>query len=596
MFKIAKSIKNKALILSIIAIVCIAAAAYFDAEQPTFLNDAINSVSQQKWWGDRGWTFKSSGDTLYAFWPAIIMMTIYAFSSLATGLLGSFAGSAAALYTAMYTRQGLYKKIQTFSFYEVDKFSTASLVTRLSTDVQAWQLNLQMILTMLFRMPVTATISIVNAFTPPMGNVTYGLITIGIVVFMLLIVLVIGLKVLPYFDKSRKRLDATNKIMRENILGSRVIKAFGIGDIQHDLYEKQNKALRFVNIRGQSLFLPIMIVIQFILNAGVTIILIVAGINFVHASNHPEINAGIFAFTQLIIIVLFSSLIAVMVIVMTTRTMPSIRRINEVMDTQPQIVELKSTIPLSKNYGIKFDNVNFKYNKKAKAYTLKNISFEIGSGQTLGIVGGTGSGKSTIASLIPRFYDTDNGKITIGGVDVKSAKINDIVDVVSVVLQESILFSGTIESNLKFGKENATQKEMIKACKDACAWNFIKAKQKKLESEVEQRGRNFSGGQKQRLSLARALVKKPKILILDDTTSALDLLTEAKVQENLREHYKNVTKIIISQRISSVRNADKILVLENGKVVGQGTHEHLVSHSHIYRKIVESQLGVGGFK
>jgi ATP-binding cassette subfamily B protein len=322
---------------------------------------------------------------------------------------------------------------------------------------------------MLFRMPVTATISIVNAFTPPMGNVTYGLITIGIVVFMLLIVLVIGLKVLPYFDKSRKRLDATNKIMRENILGSRVIKAFGIGDIQHDLYEKQNKALRFVNIRGQALFLPIMIVIQFILNAGVTIILIVAGINFVHASSHPEINAGIFAFTQLIIIVLFSSLIAVMVIVMTTRTMPSIRRINEVMDTQPQIVELKSTTPLSKDYGIKFDNVNFKYNKKAKAYTLKNISFEIGSGQTLGIVGGTGSGKSTIASLIPRFYDTDNGKITIGGVDVKSAKINDIVDVVSVVLQESILFSGTIESNLKFGKESATQKEMIKACEDACA-------------------------------------------------------------------------------------------------------------------------------
>jgi ATP-binding cassette subfamily B protein len=330
-------------------------------------------------------------------------------------------------------------------------------------------MNLQMILTMLFRMPVTATISIVNAFTPPMGNTTYGLITIGIVFVMLAIVLIIGLKVLPYFDKSRKKLDATNKIMRENILGSRVIKAFGISDIQHDLYEKQNKALRYVNIRGQALFLPIMIFIQFILNAGVTVILIVAGVQFVHASNHPPINAGIFAFTQLIIIVLFSSLIAVMVIVMTVRTMPSIRRINEVINTNPLITELKSPIPLTNEYSIKFENVNFKYNKKAKAYALKNINFEIPSGQTLGIVGGTGSGKSTIANLIPRFYDVEKGQVKIGGVDVKQTKLNNIVDIVSVVLQESILFSGTIESNLKFGKEDASEKEMIKACQDACA-------------------------------------------------------------------------------------------------------------------------------
>lgn len=322
---------------------------------------------------------------------------------------------------------------------------------------------------MFFRMPVTATISIINAFTPPMGNVTYGAITIGIVFIMLAIVTLIGLRVLPYFDKSRKRLDATNKIMRENILGNRVIKAFGIGDIQHDLYDKQNKALRFVNIRGQALFLPIMIFIQFILNAGVTIILIVAGMQFVNSSSHPEINAGIFAFTQLIIIVLFSSLIAVMVIVMTTRTMPSIRRINQVMATNPQIVETKTPRALTNNYSIKFENVNFKYNKKAKAYTLKNINFEIDSGKTLGVVGGTGSGKSTIASLIPRFYDSDSGKISIGNVDIKATRLDNIVDVVSVVLQESILFSGTIESNLKFGKANASTKEMIKACEDACA-------------------------------------------------------------------------------------------------------------------------------
>jgi ATP-binding cassette subfamily B protein len=396
-------------------------------------------------------------------------MSIYAFASLTTGLLGSFFGSVAALYIAQNTRQGLYNKVTTFSFNEVDKFSPASLITRLSNDVNQYAINTQMIITMLFRAPVTFIISIINAFTPPMGNVMYGCIILGIVALMLTTVTLIGLRVLPYFTKAQAKLDGTNAIMRENILGARVIKAFNIQTDQHERYESDNKELKHLRIRGQALMLPIMSIIQFILNAGIVIILIVAGVQFVNSSSHPPINAGIFAFVQLIAIVLFSSLIAVMVIVMTTRTMASIKRINAVLDTNTTIFDAPTTTKMTNDYSVKFDHVKFKYNKLAKLYTLDDINFEIKQGQTLGIVGGTGSGKSTIANLIPRFYDVDSGGIYVGGVNVKDASLNEINENVCVVLQDALLFAGTIESNLKFGKSNATEDEMIEACTHACA-------------------------------------------------------------------------------------------------------------------------------
>jgi ATP-binding cassette subfamily B protein len=494
----------------------------------------------------------------------------------------------------MHTRNGMYAKIQTYSFYEVDQMSPGSLVTRLSNDVQRYQLNMQMILTMLFRAPVTITISIINAFTPPLGNITYGLIVIGIVVVMLIVVSAFGLRALPMFTKAQSQLDATNSVMRENILGSRVIKTFNIQDNQLERYDAHNKELKRLNIRGQALLLPIMIVIQFLLNTGVIAILIVAGILFVDSPSHPEINSGIFAFTQIIVIVLFSTLLAIMVIVNTTRTMASIKRINAVFDTKPSIVEKSATIPFNKDFAVKFNKVKFKYNRDAKAYALDDISFEIKSGQTLGIVGGTGSGKSTIANLIPRFYDVNQGEITIGGVNIKDVKLDDLHDVVGVVLQESILFYGTIASNLQFGKIDATETEMIRACEHSCAWDFVQALPNKLQSRVEQRGRNFSGGQKQRLAIARTLIKNPKILIFDDTTSALDLLTEAKVQQNISKYYADATKIIVSQRVSSVKNADHILVIENGKVIGQGKHDELIKTNDVYHQIVLTQLGQEG--
>jgi ATP-binding cassette subfamily B protein len=523
-------------------------------------------------------------------------MSIYAIGSLILGLSGSFLGSAAALFSAMNTRQGMYSKVNTYSFYEVDKFSTASLITRMSNDVQRNQMCLQMILTFLFRSPVTIIVSIVNSFTPPMGNTTYGCIIIAIVIVMLTVVAAIGFKVLPIFTKAQNKLDATNKVMRENILGARVIKTFNIQNEQHARYEEQNKDLKKLNIRGQALLLPIMSVIMFILNASIVIILIVAGLQFRYSSSHPQINAGIFAFTQLIAIVLFNTLNAIMVIVMATRTEASAKRINAVLDTDPKIKDPINPKALNNNYTVKFKNVDFKYNDKAQVNTLEKIDFEIDSGKTLGIVGGTGSGKSTIANLIPRFYEVNSGAIEIGGTNIKDVTQTELCDKVCLVPQDALLFSGTIESNLKFGKKDANERDMQQACDDACAWDFVSKMKNKLQSHVEQRGRNFSGGQKQRLSLARTLIKHPKILILDDTTSALDLLTEAKVQENLQKNYKDCTKIIISQRISSVKNADKILVLDAGKIVDSGTHQQLVKTSMLYRDIVQSQLGKEGME
>jgi ATP-binding cassette subfamily B protein len=396
------------------------------------------------------------------------MMSIYAGASLTVGLCGSFLGSAAALYAAMNTRQGMYNKIVTYSFYEVDKLSIGSLITRLSNDVQRHQINLQMILTMMFRAPVTITISLINAFTPPMGNVIYGCITIGIVIAMLAIVTLIGTRALPIFTKAQTKLDDTNKVMRENILGARVIKAFNIQNNQYQRYEKQNTELKQYNIRGQAYMLPIMSVIQFLLNSSIVIILLVAGVIF-EAGAHTPINAGIYAFTQLIAIVLFSSMIALMVIVNTTRTMASIKRINAVLDTEPTIVDKADAVELHNDYSVKFNHVKFKYNEDAKANALDDVSFEIASGQTLGIVGGTGSGKSTIANLIPRFYDVDEGEILIGNVNVKNVRRAQINDYVGLVLQDALLFSGTIKSNLQFGKKNASEDDMKQACIDACA-------------------------------------------------------------------------------------------------------------------------------
>lgn len=590
MIKILRHFKKKAIIFCIIAIILVMAAAYFDATQPTFLQDALSGLSKIYRINQKDGDWKQYGWSDY--WFPILKMALYAISSLICGVVGAILGSTASLYAQMDVRNAMFGKIQSFGFSEIDKFSTASLVTRTSTDTTIYQQNLQMILTIAFRTPITIGISIYNAFTPPMGKPIYGVIVICVVAFMITLGCAIGVPVLKTFSKAQVQLDNTNKVMRENILGARVVKAFNLQDLQHNHYDKASKELKRLNIKGQAALIPIMSIFQFALSCGVIIILMVGGYTFIKSDNHPPINAGIFAFAQLIAIVLFGTIMLVMVIVQTTRAVASIHRINDVLNTKTTLIEDKNPQSLvDKDNSVVFENVKFKYNKDANKYALEDVSFAIGTGQTLGIVGGTGSGKSTIANLIARFYDVDEGAILIGGVNVRHASFNDVFNKVSVVLQDALLFSGTIASNLKYGNANATIEDMEFATKSSCAFDFINQYPEKFEKQVEQRGRNFSGGQKQRISLARTLIKKPKILILDDTTSALDLLTEKQVRLNLAANYQDCTKIIISQRISAVKDADKIIVMDNGKVSGIGTHEELVANNDIYRLIVDSQLG-----
>lgn len=307
------------------------------------------------------------------------------------------------------------------------------------------------------------------------------------------------------------------------------------------------------------------------------------------SGNSPQLASQIYGAVQVMVMVLSSSIMACMVIANVIRTEPSFRRINEIIHTNSSIVSPKNPNKFN-HYDIKFDHVNFKYTADSKEYVLKDINLEIKEGETLGIIGGTGSGKSTLINLIPRLYDVTKGKVTIGDIDVRNLSVNDLRTNIHFAIQEQTLFAGDIKYNLRYGLTNATNEQMVDACKQACAWEFVSQLPRRLEAPVEQRGRNFSGGQKQRLCLARAIIGKPKILILDDTTSALDLLTEKTVQTNLANSLPDTTKIIVSQRISSIMHADHILVLKNGTIDGYGSHNELIKSNSLYHDIAQTQL------
>ena len=336
-----------------------------------------------------------------------------------------------------------------------------------------------------------------------------------------------------------------------------------------------------------------MFIIQFSLNIGIVLLLLLGGQIILKAHN-LQIVTFIYGVVQIMIMVLSSSVMGIMVLALTIRTVASAKRINEIFDTECSITDCEKPINFnSSNYDIEFKNVTFSYtNKGANEYALSNINLKIKTGETIGIIGPTGSGKTTLINLISRLYDVTSGEVTINNVNVKKIALSELRKNISVALQEQIIFSGDIAYNLKYGKFDATDKEMIEACKYSCAWDFINKLPNKLYSRVEQRGKNFSGGQKQRICLARSLIKNPKILIFDDSTSALDLLTEKKFQSNLDKFFKNITKIIVSQKISSVKNANKIIVMDNGKIIESGSHSSLMKASGFYSMIAKSQLSI----
>lgn len=479
--------------------------------------------------------------------------------------------------------RGLFDKIQTLSFLELDKLKTSSLITRLTNDVTQIQQMTNMLLRMMVRAPSTAIGGLVMAIILSKELSKIFVVAIPII---LIVVMIILKKSFPLFKKMQQKIDNINLVMRESILGIKIIKALVIEDKQKDRFNDANEELTMASIKSQGMNLLLLPISTFIMNLTVVSVLWFGGNMFV--SGNIEIGK-IMAFINYLLQIMASIMMVINCMIMFSRAQVSAARINEVLDTKASI-ENKENCEEVKNFDIEFKNVFFKYNDHSDN-VLEDISVKIKEGEKVGIIGSTGCGKTSFVNLIPRLYDATSGEILIGGVNVKNINIKQLREDVGIVLQESILFSGDIKSNLKLGNKNASEEELISASKDSQAYEFIMNKDNKFDEVVEQRGKNLSGGQKQRLSIGRTLIKNPKIFIMDDSSSALDMATEARLQTSIRNRMKDNTVLIIAQRISAVMDLDKIIVMDDGKISAMGSHKELLERSEIYRSIAVSQLG-----
>lgn len=506
--------------------------------------------------------------------------------SLVSGMLAARFSATAATGLAANLRKDMYYSVQDFSFKEIDKFSVSSLVTRMTTDVMNVQNAYQMIIRGAIRTPLMLIISFAMAFTV---NSTVALAYLVAVPILGVALFLIAFKVMPYFRRSFRRYDAMNSAIQENIRAIRVVKSFVTEE-----YEKKKFAAHVEDVRRDfttaekilALNNPIM---MFSIYAIIMVISAI-GANLIIKSGGTSMTTG--DLTALIGYagqILGSMMFLSMIMVMITMSVESAKRITEVLETKPSIISPENGVKEVPNGDIVFKDVSFRYSEKAERNALEDINLTIKSGETIGIIGGTGSSKSTLIQLIPRLYDVTEGTLTVGGIDVKDYDLIALRDAVSVVLQKNVLFEGTIAENIRWGNKDAGDEEVARVCALAQAAEFINEFPDKYNTHIEQGGANVSGGQKQRLCIARALLKKPKILILDDSTSAVDTKTDALIRKAFREEIPDTTKIIIAQRIVSVEDADKILVMDGGKIVDMGTHEELLKTSSIYREVYESQ-------
>lgn len=518
------------------------------------------------------------------------LMLVIAFTSLFFGVSAGRTAAKAATGFAANLRDAIYENIQTFSFSNIDKFSTAGLITRMTTDVTNVQNSYQMMMRIAIRAPLTLILSMVMCFTI---NVRLTLIFL-----VALIVLAIGLfsimrMVMPVFKRLFERYDDFNASVQENVTGIRVVKAFVREDFEKEKFGKAAYQIYSLSVKAESILAfnsPIMMTVIY----TSMILLSWLGAHFIVAGEMTTGNlTSLFSY---VMSMLMSMMMVSMVFVMLTMSLASARRIAEVLNEKADITNPENPVMEVKDGSIDFEHVAFAYRQGTGENTLDDIDLHIKSGETIGIIGGTGSGKSTLVSLISRLYDVKSGDIKVGGVDVRNYDIEVLRNQVSVVLQKNVLFSGTVLDNLRWGNENATEEDCRKACTLACADDFIQQMPEGYNTWIEQGGTNVSGGQKQRLCIARALLKKPKVLILDDSTSAVDTATDARIRSAFRNDIPETTKLIISQRISSVKDADRILVLDNGKVNGFDTHEKLLETNQIYREINDVQMqGNGDF-
>ena len=569
MIKLFKFFKGSAVICAILAPLVMILEVAMDLLQPTLLSNII----------DIG---VANHDLNYVLITGLKMI-IAAIVGLFAGGACSFLAAIASIKLAEEVRQGLFDKIQTLSFLELDKLKTSSLITRLTNDVTQIQQMTNMLLRMMVRAPSTAIGGLVMAIILSKELSKIFVVAIPII---LIVVMIILKKSFPLFKKMQQKIDNINLVMRESILGIKIIKALVIEDKQKDRFNDANEELTMASIKSQGMNLLLLPISTFIMNLTVVSVLWFGGNMFV--SGNIEIGK-IMAFINYLLQIMASIMMVINCMIMFSRAQVSAARINEVLDTKTSI-ENKENCEEVKSFDIEFKNVFFKYNDHSDN-VLEDISVKIKEGEKVGIIGSTGCGKTSFVNLIPRLYDATSGEILIGGVNVKNINIKQLREDVGIVLQESILFSGDIKSNLKLGNKNASEEELISASKDSQAYEFIMNKDNKFDEAVEQRGKNLSGGQKQRLSIGRTLIKNPKIFIMDDSSSALDMATEARLQTSIRNRMKDNTVLIIAQRISAVMDLDKIIVMDDGKISDMGSHKELLERSEIYRSIAVSQLG-----
>lgn len=552
-----------------LALICIAVEAVLELMVPMIMADLID-------------TGVSTGDDMYIYKKGL-QMVICAILALILGIGSSRFSALAGQGLGANLRKAEYEKLQNYSFSNIDHFRVSSLVTRLTSDVTNIQNAVSTGMRPFGRSPIMLIFATSVAFSI---NHTLALVFFVALPILAVLLITIIIHVRPLYSKMQSAIDLVNRTIQENLTAIRVVKSYVRGDYEYEKFENVNNSLKNESEKAFSLAVLNMPAMQYVMYGTILSLLLFGG----YLINKGELMIGeLTGFLSYVLLILNSLMMMSNVFLMMTRSLASGARIMEVIDEKIDMTDELAKDITVKNGDIEFEHVWFKYKEDAKEYVLSDVSFHIKAGQTVGIIGQTGSAKTSLVQLIPRLYDTSRGTVKIDGIDVKNYPMKHLRDAIAVVLQKNTLFSGTLLSNLKWGNENAFMDEIKEACQIACVDEFIDRMSDGYNTEMGQGGVNVSGGQKQRLCIARAILKKPKVLILDDSTSAVDTATEAKIREGLSRRLPDMTKIIIAQRISSVRHADQIIILDKGCINGIGTHESLLSNNKIYQEIYESQ-------
>ena len=516
------------------------------------------------------------------------IMVVAAFCGLLFGVLGGKFGAEASAGFARNLRKSMYENIQTFSFSNIDKYSTAGLVTRMTTDVTNLQNAYQMILRMFVRAPISLVTAMIMAF---MINARLATIYLIAVFFLGTVLCIMVPKAAKYFEATFKKYDDLNASVQENVSSIRVVKAYVREDYEKDRFHKASENVYRMFVRAERIVVANMPIMQLTVY---TCIILISWLGAKMIVQNTLTTGELMSLLTYCMNILMSLMMLSMVFVMITMSGASAKRVAEVLEEKADLVNPENPDFEIKDGSIRFEHVSFSYRKGSGQNVLQDINLDIKSGETIGIIGGTGSSKSSLVNLISRLYDVEEGTVYVGGKDVRTYDLETLRNNVAMVLQKNVLFSGTILNNLKWGNKDATDEECKEACRLACADEFIEKMPEGYDTYIEQGGTNVSGGQKQRLCIARALLKNPKVLILDDSTSAVDTATDARIRKAMATHIPGTTKIIIAQRVSSIESADHIIVLEDGRINGYGTHEELLANNAIYRDVYESQTSGSG--